>query len=89
MAFNTWHEDIDITFPANYKATLKMLSEQGEIYSDFQVDLQNQRRKVDDKRSRDGKYRISFQKYINGTINGGGPEVQLRNYHGNIYIRKK
>jgi hypothetical protein len=25
---------------------------------------------------------------VRGTINGGGPEIQFRNFQGKIYIRK-
>jgi hypothetical protein len=25
---------------------------------------------------------------VHGTINGGGPEIQFRNFQGQIYIRK-
>jgi hypothetical protein len=25
---------------------------------------------------------------INGTINGGGPEIELRTFNSNVYVRK-
>lgn len=35
-----------------------------------------------------GKYRISLERAVIGSINGGGPEFNLQNFNGNIYIRK-
>jgi hypothetical protein len=35
-----------------------------------------------------GRYRIEVDKTINGSINGGGAEIELRTRNGNIYLRK-
>ena len=89
MSFSTWNGDIDVTFPANIKANVKMKSERGEIYSDFDIRLdKTPQRIVEDSREEGGKYKISFQKHILGTINGGGPEYQFNTYNGDILIRK-
>ena len=37
MAFSTLNGKVDVTFPANVKAALKMKSDRGEVYSDFDV----------------------------------------------------
>ena len=90
MSFSTWNGDIDVTFPSGTKAELKMKSRQGDIYSDFDIQIiQSPQKKVEDSRKRDGKYKISFGEYIYGTINGGGPEYQFNTYNGDIYIRGK
>ena len=89
MSFSTWNGDIDVTLPSNVKAKIKMKSERGEIYSDFDIQLEKTPQKViKDSRKEGGKYRISFEKYIIGTINGGGPEYQFNTYNGDILIRK-
>jgi len=86
MSFSTWAGDIDVTFPSNIKANLKMKSEQGEVYSDFDIQLDKTPQKsVEEK---EGKYRVSFEKFIMGTVNGGGSEFQFNTYAGNIIIRK-
>ncbi len=90
MSFASYDGDVDVTFPAALKANVKMRTQEGEIYSDFQVDLKAApQQRVQDERKKGGKYRISFGEYIFGTINGGGPEFQFETYDGNIYIRKK
>ncbi len=35
-----------------------------------------------------GRFRIAFDKYHLGTINGGGPEFVLKTMRGDILIRK-
>ncbi len=89
MSFTSFDGDIDVTFPATLKANIKMRTQEGEIYSDFQIDLKaSQQQKIQDERKEGGKYRISFGEFINGAINGGGPEFQFIAHEGDIYIRK-
>ena len=86
MSFSAYDGDIDVTFPSTVKATVS----EGEVYSDFAIDLKaTPKKQVKDERSTGGRYRISFGEYVTGTINGGGPEFQFVSYDGNVYIRKK
>ena len=72
------------------KARVKMKSDNGEIYSDFdiRIDPSSRQPTVEDNRSGRGKYRVRFEKAMYGTINGGGPEMQFTTFNGNVYIRK-
>jgi DUF4097 and DUF4098 domain-containing protein YvlB len=88
MSFSSYDGDIDVTFPASLKASVKMKTQEGEIYSDFQIDIKRDQQKVQDERKEGGKYRISFGEFIYGNINGGGSEFQFVSYDGDIYIRK-
>ena len=88
MSFTSYDGDIDVTFPATLKANVKMKTQEGEIYSDFPVDIKADQQKVQDERKQGGKYRISFGEFIYGTINGGGAEYQFVSFDGDIYIRK-
>lgn len=88
MSFSTWNGDVDVSFPATVKANVKMRSEMGDVYSDFDVQVKQIPEKVvEDERAEGGKYKISFEKAIYGTINGGGAEYQFKTYHGDIFIR--
>jgi hypothetical protein len=90
MSFSAYDGDIDVTFPSTVKATVMLKVDDGDIYSDFEINLQAAPRKqVKDERDTGGRYRISFGEYVTGTINGGGPEIQFVSYDGDIYIRKK
>jgi|ERR1041385_8936309 DUF4097 and DUF4098 domain-containing protein YvlB len=89
MSFSSMNGDIDVTFPPDIKATMSMKTEEGEIYSDFDMKMENASTKVEDNKSgKRGKYRVRLEKTMNGTINGGGTEIQFKNFNGSIYIRK-
>jgi hypothetical protein len=89
MSFSAMDGDIDITLPADVKASLKMKTDEGQIFTDFDVRLTpSQQKKEEDERKEGGGYRVSFEKVTLGLINGGGVEIQLTTYEGNIYIRK-
>lgn len=87
MAFTTLNGNVDVTFPASTKANFKVKSDQGEVYSDFDMDIDKSQPKRD-KSSQSGLYKISMDEWVYGKINGGGPEVMMKNMNGNIYIRK-
>jgi hypothetical protein len=90
MSFSAYDGDIDVTFPSTVKATVMIKADDGDIYSDFEIDLKAAPKKqVKDERKTGGNYRISFGEYVTGTINGGGPEMQFVSFDGDIYIRKK
>lgn len=88
MSFSTFNGDIDVTFPKNAKFNVKMNTRQGEIYSDFKLDIQAPATSPKGER-KNGKYRIKFDNTINGRLNGGGEEVLFKTYNGDIYIREK
>ncbi len=90
MAFSSLNGDIDVTFPADLKATVSLKSDNGDVFSDFDVNMlpQSAQTVVEDGRSHGGKYKVKIDKTVRGTINGGGPEMQFTNFNGGIYIRK-
>jgi DUF4097 and DUF4098 domain-containing protein YvlB len=90
MAFSSLNGDIDVTFPADLKANVSIRSDQGDVFSDFDVQLKAAaaQPEVEDGRGHGGKYRVKIDRTVHGTINGGGPEIQFRNFQGKIYIRK-
>ena len=90
MAFSSMNGRIDVTFPASLKANVKIKSDRGEVFSDFDITMQAQPRTVvEDSRGKGGKYVVKIDKTFQGTVNGGGPEIQFSNFNGSIYIRKK
>jgi DUF4097 and DUF4098 domain-containing protein YvlB len=90
MAFSSLNGDIDVTFPADVKANVSIRSDRGDVFSDFDVQLQASapKQEVEDGRGKGGKYRVKIDKTVHGMINGGGPEFQFTNFQGQIYIRK-
>jgi len=90
MSFSTFNGDIDVTLPPQTKANVKLESQNGTIYSDFEIGFDKTPRQptVEDGRKEGGRYRIVFDKGVVGTINGGGPEIRFKTLNGNIHIRK-
>ncbi len=89
MSFTSLNGDIDVTFPASLKANVKIKSDHGEVFSDFDIAMKAAASPVvEDSRSAKGKYKVHVDRAVYGTINGGGPEIQFGNFNGSIYIRK-
>ena len=86
MQFVTLHGDVDITFPSGIKATAKMKSDRGEVFTDFDMSVNKAKPEYN---SGNNTYKVSVNNWIYGEIAGGGPEYTFKNMHGNIYIRKK
>jgi hypothetical protein len=91
MSFTSMNGKVDVTLPADTKARLRLKSDNGSIYSDFDVKLEPDLNKpvVEDKRGQGGPYKISIDRAVTGTINGGGPEYTFQTMNGNILIHKK
>lgn len=87
MAFSSFNGDVDVTFPAGLRADVALRSDQGEIYTDFDVDLDQGPAKVREDRD-GGRYRVVIEKEIRGKVNGGGPEIRFKTYNGDIYLRR-
>jgi len=91
MSFSTMTGDIDVTLPAAMKANLVMKTENGEIFTDFDMQIDSTARapKVVDNRPKGGRFTVRSDRATRATINGGGPEIQFTSFQGNILIHKK
>jgi hypothetical protein len=85
MGFTSFNSDVDVTLPASTKANLKMRSDMGEIFTDFDVQI----RPAASTAAPSGRgFRLEVNQSIQGSVNGGGPEIELRTFNGHIYLRK-
>jgi hypothetical protein len=80
MAFSTLNGDVDVTLPEGFGADLTLSSDNGSIYSDFELvvgagEQPPSRRRVGKK--------------VNGRINGGGPMMMLRTFNGDIMLHER
>ena len=87
MSFVTLNGDVDVTLPASVKATAKMKSDRGEIFTDFDMTVDKSKPEV--KTQDSGNYKVSINSWVFGAINGGGPEYTFKNMNGDIIIRKE
>jgi len=79
-AISTINGSIDLTLPANTQANFKLRSTQGEIYSDFDMNLK--------KETKGDIPMIGGGNTIEGKTNGGGVEMSIYTINSEIYIRK-
>lgn len=87
MAFSTLNGDINVTLPGDTKANLKLKSDNGDVFSDFDIDIDKTPAKVD-KVNEPGLYKIKKDDWVYGKINGGGSEMMMKNMQGDIYVKK-
>jgi hypothetical protein len=130
VSFSTFNGDIDLTLPADAKATLKARADNGDIFTDFDVKVEPAastpvppappappapgappappvppaprasssavRNQVRDQVREQVRAAVNSavrkygrSDYVEGTINGGGTEVQFTTFNGRILIHKK
>src|SRR5947209_18204721 len=78
MSFSSLNGDIDVSLPADTRARLKMKTNNGDAYSDFDIQLQPQNTVVADSGDGNRKHRhISIDRATTRTISGAAPETQL------------
>lgn len=88
MSYVTYNGDVDISFPSTVKGSLKMKTDEGDIYTDFDMKITSSGpKKTEDSKS--GAYRIVIDDWKKGDINGGGAEISMKTSNGDLYIRKK
>ena len=97
MAFSNLNGKIDVTLPATAKFNVKLKTDNGDIFTDFDMAMDKGSSSNQDKSGSTNKLRnnageagqrIYLDKWMHGKINGGGPELLFKNFNGNIYIRK-
>lgn len=79
-AISTVAGTVDIHLPANTKANFKLRTVQGEIYSDFDMNIA--------KDTKSNLPRVTGGNNIEGKTNGGGVEMNLYTISGDMFIRK-
>lgn len=87
MSFVTFNGDVDVTFPASLKADLRMKTDRGDIFTDFEFRLRQDGPQVQHERE-GGRYRVRLDQEVRATVGGGGQEIYFKTWQGSIYIRK-
>lgn len=87
MAFSTLNGNVDVTLPGDTKANLKLKSDRGDVFTDFEMAVDQSKPKTTVK-NEGNMHRIEIEDWVHGTINGGGSEIMMKNMQGNIYVRK-
>ena len=89
MSFASMNGSVDVTLPPDTKANLKLRTDNGDVWTDFDVQMRpGSQSNVVDTRNRGGRLRMDVDRSFVGTINGGGPDIELHTMNGSVYIRK-
>ena len=91
MSFTSLNGKVDVTLPADTKARFRIKTNNGAVFTDFDVNMEKDNNKpiVEDGRGQGGKYRIRMDRGVYGSVNGGGPEYVFQTMNGEILIHKK
>jgi len=87
LSFTSVYGKIDVTFPAGADLTVRMKTDQGAIFSDFDIATED-RKSLSEPSEKAGGRRITLEDWTTGKIGRGGTDVLLKSFEGNIYIRK-
>jgi hypothetical protein len=87
MSFTGVNGDMEIAFPADARFTAKMKTEWGDVYTNFDMDIDSEGSRSESDSSEG--FKLTVNKWIIGKVNGGGPEFLFKTLHGDISIRKK
>lgn len=102
LSFVSWNGDVDVTLPAGTSADLVLSSRMGEILTDFEFELLPSEPKVSGRRppgsdARDPQpdehghghdFRFEMSQDVRARIGGGGPQIEMKSYNGDLYIRR-
>lgn len=83
MSFISFGGNVDVTLPASVKANVKLRSNQGEVYTDFDL----QQKPAAGTKTQGGGFRFDGNTIV-GTLNGGGPEIVLQTFSGRVLLRR-
>lgn len=87
MAFTNLNGTVEVSFPASASFSTKAKTEHGSVYTDFDMKLRQERERVKTS-TKQGVYRVNVDNWVQGDVNGGGPEFLFKSLNGDILIRK-
>ena len=87
MSFNGLNGDIEVSLPSDAKFNGKMKTDYGDVYTNFDFNI-DRTGNTTESSGQDGVYSITVNRWITGTVNGGGPEYLFKTLHGDIEISK-
>ena len=89
MSFISFNGDVDVTLPRNLAADLIVASQQGDVYTDFEVQAQNDPPNVTQRGGPDGGRQVRWSQQTRYAIGGGGPDIVMRTFNGDVMIRRR
>lgn len=88
MSFSSLNGDVDITLPPGARFNVRAKTDNGAVYSGFEMKIEPYSRTSGEDSDSPGRHRRRSESGTYGSVNGGGPDLQLTTFNGNIYIRQ-
>ena len=87
MMFTSLNGDLDISFPSNLSALVTALTENGTVYTDFEI---TSTKNSEDIKISDGieLHKVNKRNGVSGKINDGENEIMFKTLNGDILIRE-
>lgn len=85
MSFESINGDINLGIPGDAGVQLHIDTSEGDIYSDFEVEVQTSNPVVE-RRENGGGVQVKVESIIIANVNGGGPVIRLETLNGDINI---
>jgi DUF4097 and DUF4098 domain-containing protein YvlB len=89
MSFSSFNGDLDVALPANLAADLRVSSGRGDVFTDFDFELQAQQPMIKQGDAAGGTYKLRLERGMHAVVGGGGPELRFQTFNGDIMIRKR
>ena len=89
MSFTSFNGDVDVSLPANLAADFIVASQQGDVYTDFDVVSLDDQVSGESSGDAGGRPRWRMQRTTTYAVGGGGSDIQFRTFNGDIMIRKR
>jgi len=89
MSFTSFNGDVDVTLPANIAADLIVGSQQGDVYTDFDVVAKTDPPNVQQRGGPGGGRQVRMSHQTRYSVGGGGSEIRLTTFNGDVMIRKR
>lgn len=86
-AFSSLNGDLSLSLPANAAVELRIDSGDGQVESDFELDVKPTKPTIERNEGRGG-VSVRVEDVIVATINGGGPVIRMKTLNGNVRIGK-
>jgi DUF4097 and DUF4098 domain-containing protein YvlB len=86
-ALSSLNGDITVALPANAGAEFRIDTAEGEIESDFELDVKPSKATIERSETRRGAS-VRVENAVVATVNGGGPVIKVTTLNGNVKIGK-
>ncbi len=86
-SLETVNGELSIRLPASAGAQIHLDTSQGEIFSDFEVEVQSSTPTVE-RNEEHGGVEVRIESVIIANINGGGPIIRMNSLNGDLHILK-